>query len=274
MDISRLRECVDLASTLSFTQTAKRFYLSQPTLSNHITSVEKEIGAQIVLRTKNGLSLTPAGRIFVDGAESILRKYDDVLTKVKLAQSGHTSPIALGYLYGAVMTILPDAVWAFERAYEDVPIVYASLQLSEIPRAFDADMINMAITSSLLGFDDDIYVIVPIYLDGFSFIVPKDHHLASKSSVVLEDLAGEDVILSHGGIIPYETEAVASVLSPIEKTLNVRKRFSNMEDLKMMLLLENCGTVMFSHLKHLLGEDRFAFIPIEARIDDFHVCAV
>ncbi len=54
MNIDNLRECVDLARTLSFTQTAQRYFITQPVLSKHVANVEKELGIEIFLRERTG----------------------------------------------------------------------------------------------------------------------------------------------------------------------------------------------------------------------------
>ena len=48
MNIDNLRECVDLARTLSFTQTAQRYFITQPVLSKHVANVEKELGLSLI----------------------------------------------------------------------------------------------------------------------------------------------------------------------------------------------------------------------------------
>lgn len=70
MNIDNLRECVDLARTLSFTQTAQRYFITQPVLSKHVANVEKELGIEIFLRGKNGVHLTGIGRRSSSGAKS------------------------------------------------------------------------------------------------------------------------------------------------------------------------------------------------------------
>lgn len=148
MDISILRECVDLADTLNFTKTARRFYVSQPTLSNHITNLENEIGAQIVQRSKNGLALTKAGKVFVQGAEKMLREYDRVLAEVSLVQSGKDEVVRFGCLDCAVETFLAPALHAFARAHPSTPVLYSSYQVHEVLKALDANEIDVAVTTA------------------------------------------------------------------------------------------------------------------------------
>ena len=47
MRIEHVEEFLDLADTLNFTRTAKRFFVTQPVLSKHIASLEQEIGGKL-----------------------------------------------------------------------------------------------------------------------------------------------------------------------------------------------------------------------------------
>ena len=58
MRIEYLQECIDLAKTLSFTQTAKNFYLTQSVLSKHIAQLETELGVTLFLMLSVSFAIT------------------------------------------------------------------------------------------------------------------------------------------------------------------------------------------------------------------------
>ena len=71
MNIDNLRECVDLARTLSFTQTAQRYFITQPVLSKHVANVEQGVGDRDLLAGKErGAPARASGGPSSSGAKS------------------------------------------------------------------------------------------------------------------------------------------------------------------------------------------------------------
>lgn len=75
METGHLQEFVELSRQLNFTSTAKTLNISQPSLSNHIKALEREMGAQLVERPAPGgvTRITPAGQVFLETAKTVLR---------------------------------------------------------------------------------------------------------------------------------------------------------------------------------------------------------
>ena len=61
MDEKDLLIFLTLADTGNLTRTAEKLYLSQPTLSKRLQNMEADLGAALFLRSKQGVTLTPAG---------------------------------------------------------------------------------------------------------------------------------------------------------------------------------------------------------------------
>ena len=64
MTIQQLRTAMEAARTGSITQAAKNLYLSQPNASSMLRTLEQELGYELFVRGKRGVSLTPAGKVF------------------------------------------------------------------------------------------------------------------------------------------------------------------------------------------------------------------
>ena len=77
MRIEHLREFRILASTLSFTEAARKSFVSQSVLSKHISAMEKELGHKLVTRSRAGVSLTPEGEVFraIAGRSTISKSF-------------------------------------------------------------------------------------------------------------------------------------------------------------------------------------------------------
>jgi DNA-binding transcriptional LysR family regulator len=87
MDIQRLREFVSLASYMRLSSAARELYISPSTLSQHISSLEKELGGDLFVRA-NGFELTPKGELALEHAQRILYEYDALLRDCSPREEG------------------------------------------------------------------------------------------------------------------------------------------------------------------------------------------
>ncbi|MCX4389010.1 LysR family transcriptional regulator [Micromonospora peucetia] len=75
--MTRLRSFVRLAEELHFGRAAKLLHITQPALSQQIARLEKDVDTVLLLRGNRGVSLTPAGRVFLRGARAALQLMDE-----------------------------------------------------------------------------------------------------------------------------------------------------------------------------------------------------
>ncbi|MDE6750219.1 MAG: LysR family transcriptional regulator [Lachnospiraceae bacterium] len=76
MTLIQLKYAITIAGENSLNDAAKILFISQPSLSSAIHSLEKEIGFDIFIRSKNGITLTTKGEEFIGYAKSVMEQYD------------------------------------------------------------------------------------------------------------------------------------------------------------------------------------------------------
>lgn len=76
MTLMQLKYAITVSGEHSLNDAAKKLYISQPSLSSAIHSLEKEIGLDIFIRSKNGITLTTAGAEFIGYAKSVMEQYE------------------------------------------------------------------------------------------------------------------------------------------------------------------------------------------------------
>ena len=83
MDTRHIKEFLILAKTLNYTTAAQEAFIARPTLVEHITDLENEIGCTLFVKNDGKLSMTPIGRRFVRSASSLLEHIDDVVEEYR-----------------------------------------------------------------------------------------------------------------------------------------------------------------------------------------------
>lgn len=272
MNTDYLRECTHLSHTLSFTETAKYFFISQPLLSKHIANIEREIGFDLFERSKSGVKVTKAGGIFVSACEKLLDGLDEAIEDAKARLSGFEEPIRIGYLYGASYHVLPQAIRRFKSTHPSALLQYTSLEIDEIFPALINDRIDFAITCNLSTIDRSQYEYIDLYPDTLCAIVSDKHPLANQPSISLDDLANGRVIMPRSTFMPDETLKIKELISPVIESLDIMPLIVDLNSIKMALKTDECIAIEFAHLRNSFGED-FAFIPLSASTPKFSVVA-
>lgn len=126
MELRHLRYFVAVAEELHFGRAAELLRISQPPLSQQIQALEAELGVRLFDRTNRRVSLTDAGRLFLEETRRTLAQVDKSVDVVRRANQGELGELQVGFTSSAPFTsILPRAILAFREAF---PAVHLALQ--------------------------------------------------------------------------------------------------------------------------------------------------
>lgn len=133
MDTLQLQLFLSLSKTLNFTKTANEFYVTQPTVSNYIKSLEKSIGVTLLKRDSHSVSLTPEGKEFVAYANQLLSLQAEAENRLRNIAEGRR-----GYLRIATLS---SASALFSLCLEEFSQKYPGVQVN-VDMLEGADMIS------------------------------------------------------------------------------------------------------------------------------------
>jgi len=108
-----------VAEELNITRAAERLYISQQSLSNHISNLEKELGVQLFTRSPK-LSLTYAGNLLVETAGQILDLHDQYLSKVGDINRNYIGSLRVGISHTCGLALLPEILTHFREEFPRV----------------------------------------------------------------------------------------------------------------------------------------------------------
>lgn len=95
-ELRQLRYFVAVAEALSFGKASRALHVSQPPLSRQIRSLEKSLGVTLFNRSNGGVTLTPAGSVFLRESAEILQRAEQAAILAQRAQRGELGEIDIG----------------------------------------------------------------------------------------------------------------------------------------------------------------------------------
>jgi DNA-binding transcriptional LysR family regulator len=183
----RLVQCFTVvAEHQHFGRAAEALHTTQPSLSRQIRRLEQQVGARLLDRTTHGTRLSEAGEIFLPKAKGLLRAAVEAMAHARAA--ARPSSVTIGYTRGLIIT---PAVRALRDRNPDAEVHTRLLAWNDSRGALLEHRVDAVVTR--LTFPTDQLHITVLYDEPRVLVVPRDHRLAGRESVTLDDIADEPI---------------------------------------------------------------------------------
>ena len=159
------------AEELNFTRAAKRLYISQQSLSNHISNLEKEFDVVLFNRT-SPLTLTYAGQALQTRARQLLDLKDETYKEISDIKDFSTGQLSIGVSHTRGRFILPEILPTYQREFPGIELHLVEGNSSEL--ANDLLHGNIDLMIDLLPFTAENVATVPICREEILLIVPDE----------------------------------------------------------------------------------------------------
>lgn len=194
MDIKQLRYFVRVAELGSVGKASDILDIAQPTLSRQVRALEVELKSTLFSRNGRGVSLTPAGRRFLDHARGVLHAADSALIALKEGESAYEGRVIGGFTPSIGRTLIPTFVERFKARFPKASLSLvegysSSLHEQLLLGSLDfAILLNPPASPNLII---DPIATEDLYLIGASPIGP------APGEIELKDLASVPLIMPH-----------------------------------------------------------------------------
>ncbi|MGZ8457109.1 MAG: LysR family transcriptional regulator [Gemmatirosa sp.] len=196
MELRHLRYFVAVAEELHFGRGAARLRVAQSALSQQIKQLERELGVELLARTKRRVSLTEPGRLFLPEARRTLAQAATAADVARRAGAGEVGRLRLGYVDAALWGVLPAVLGAFRERHPAVRLALRELLPAQQAGALRQGALDVGIAPpprSPAGVET-----APVSEERVVLALPATHRLAAESEVDLRDLAEEPWLLVPG----------------------------------------------------------------------------
>lgn len=273
-DIQQMCEYVALVELRSFTAVAKRFFLSQSTVSKRLKRMEDELGVTLIERGSKSVAPTEEGMLAYQAFKDIIARYDALETSLTALNRERTGVLSIGVLYHGVEELAAPFVSEFKKACPNVKVRYVPCQNYQVAERLASEEIDVGFAGIALeggeavSFAPDArFSYIPIRRQVERCAMSPESPLAKLDVVDVADLAGHTFLcVSDEGM----GSEMAKELFGCDKTID-----AGQVDMVPMMLVENPDAFVISDD---LIEKRFshnlAFRPLSRPVFNASYCFV
>lgn len=128
IDLKVLQTFVVAATTENFHQTAEILFIAQPTVTQHIRTLEKELGIELFVRVGKRVKLTPAGKRYLPHAKALMAEWQKGMEDLLAWRQGYHDILQLAVSPIIARTSLPHLIRRFTKKYPEVDV---SIRIAE-----------------------------------------------------------------------------------------------------------------------------------------------
>ncbi len=193
MEIHQLRYFAKVAELGHFTQAAEACHVSQPSLSQQIAKLERELGQPLFERLGRGVRLTEAGRVLKERADQILSLLEEARSSV--ADDPEEGRLVVAAIPTVAPWFLPLVLSRFvaecPRARLEV-VEETTARILKLLTEGEADLALLALPVQ----GDNLHA-EALFTEELLALLPSSHPLAARPRLTLRDLAAEPFVLLH-----------------------------------------------------------------------------
>ena len=197
MELRQLKYFVEVAEVLNFSEAAKSLFITQGTLSQQIRQLEDELGTPLFARTSHHVMLTEAGSNLLPLAKETLQSANSCREALEEMRGIVSGTLDIGITYSFRYSVL-KVMKRFMKEYPTVklnvfcmsaPDLFSRLLQHKLDLVVSMDPANpyQGVESTFLG------------SSRLCVVVRKDHPLASRTFLSLDDLKHRDIVLMRSG---------------------------------------------------------------------------
>jgi DNA-binding transcriptional LysR family regulator len=176
MELRQLQYMLKVAEEGSFSKAAEELYISQPSLSQYIQRLEKQVGLQLFDRTTSPLRLTYAGEVFVENAKRMLTLHHQFQLQMQEIIDFRKGRLTIGVSSLRASILFPVILPLFCRKFPGIEVVhkngtFVELEDFVLKGVTDLSLINLPVNKK------PYFIREPLFTENIVLITPRSHPL-------------------------------------------------------------------------------------------------
>jgi LysR family transcriptional regulator, nitrogen assimilation regulatory protein len=240
MDIRQLRYFVSIVEAGGFTAASQQLRIAQPSLSQHVIGLEKELGVKLLERQPRGIRLTDSGATFMEHALAVLRSLDRAQEAVAAKSDRITGRVAIGLPTTVAHVLAPSMLKA---AAELLPAVFVHLIESHsgyLREWLEVERLDIAVLFNVTnaeGLD-----VTPLITEELQFISPGPASKRQKT-ISLKEVSKFDLVMASQSHDLRKT-LESAMFSAVGCRPSIKAEVDSFHTVKQMVMVDYAHTVL------------------------------
>ena len=192
MLLAQVEGFLEVARRGNVSRAAEALFVTQPTLTARLHSLERELGEPLFTRTRHGMKLTDAGRAFLPYAERAARTLKEGREALREAHSGANGHLVLGTAPAVSTYLLPALLERFSASHPGVEVAVRTGHSEDVLQMVLREEVQLGLGRAMRHPEIEL---IAFYEEELVLVVPPDHPFTRKRSLRMADLDGEKMIL-------------------------------------------------------------------------------
>ncbi|MFN8557961.1 MAG: LysR family transcriptional regulator [Dehalococcoidia bacterium] len=255
VELGQLEAFLQVASHRSFSKAAEVLFLTQPSVTARIQSLERELGEEMFERSGRSVRLTDAGNTFLAYAQRAIQAVQEGRDALEALRKTEAGSLRLGSALTVSAYVLPRILRTFRARYPGVEVSVRTGRSDQVLDMVLADDVQVGLVRSLVHPEIET---VHLYDDELVLVTAPDHEFTKSRSVRIEEIARQSLIffdrassyygLIHGffrdaGLVPrhaMDLDSLEATKMMVEEGLGIAilPRVSVEREMKLNLLVE------------------------------------
>ncbi|MDR0861942.1 MAG: LysR family transcriptional regulator [Oscillospiraceae bacterium] len=228
MEIKQLEAFVCVAKNLSFSKAAEEMYASQPSVSAYISSLEKSLGVQLLIRNTREVSLTKAGLELLVYAKNILSLRETAINSVTGKERDYGGAIDIISSTIPAQHLLPEIIASFQKSFPNVKFLVDQADSRQVEQEMGGFRYDFGMVGTAP--DGDRFNFYPVYDDELVLVTSRESRQSAE--YIRENFreyitAMPFIMRKSGSGTRVEVEAVLSKSDVDARELRVAAHFSD-----------------------------------------------
>lgn len=195
MEIRTLRSFLAVAREGNVTRAARQLHITQPALSRQLAELEHEMGCELLVRGPRGVTLTEEGMLLRKRADEIVSLAERTEQEMRSPAAKVEGDIWVGGGESRAMALVAQVVTSISWEHPGVRLRIHSGNGADVVERVDKGLLDFGVIFGEDPGNRHETLLLP-HEDRWGVLVRRDHPLAERESVTLEDLKGQRLIVS------------------------------------------------------------------------------
>lgn len=270
LNINIIRNFVTVAEMGNITNAAEKLYITQPTLSRQISSLESSLNVTLLERMKTGVTLTAAGESFYKQCCNLVKAYDELIGKVYEFHNIIAGTLNIGYQKSSEEMLI-SFNGRFAKDYPHVSIKnFRQTGDNFINRLIYGELDAAYIYGLELNRHYKNIKSIQVGMLQNMLLVSTENPLAKRKKVHLSELSNEKFVMPSKNTSPFKAQEIANGCKKYGYEPQVATTAENIIDYVLGIVQYN-GIAILPYMRNMDDSDEVVYLDLEGYMADYPV---